>query len=86
MKKWILLISLFVIIQVGLNGLSFADLDIDKQYLVKDFVIDYDEEITEVNFLDLEGIQYEIIYESDDYIIVLVDGKIVIVPTSWSWM
>ena len=77
--KILLLVSLLVVSYVFLSALTFADLDIDVQYLVKDFIIDYDEEITEMNFSTLEGLEYEIVYECDDYVVVEIDGIIYIV-------
>ena len=82
MKKLILVLIIYICYHFVLNGLTFADLDLDHQYIVKDFVIDYDEEVTESNFSELEGIEYEIVYESENYIIVVVDGKYLVVPAS----
>jgi len=80
MKKRILLVlTLLIVSFVSVFSVTFADLDFEDQEFLKDYIIDYDAEITVTNFDYLEGIKYSIIYENDDYIIVEIDGKIVII-------
>lgn len=79
MKK-IMLVFILVCISSFLLSITLADLDFEEQLLVKDYVISLDEEISYANVEELEGVEYEVIYESDDYIIIVKDGNIYILP------
>jgi 23S rRNA-/tRNA-specific pseudouridylate synthase len=78
------IVIIFVLLVLGTLcfSITLADLDFEDQLAVKDYVISLDEEITEINVEQLEGIKYNIIFENDDYIIVEKNGVYVLVPKS----
>jgi 23S rRNA-/tRNA-specific pseudouridylate synthase len=78
------IVIIFVLLVLGTLcfSITLADLDFEDQLAVKDYVISLDEEITEINVEQLEGMKYNIIFENDDYIIVEKNGVYVLVPKS----
>lgn len=78
MKKLVLIFLMVLIVKVGI-ALTLSELDIDEQNLVEDLVISLDAEVNEMNFEDFEGIKYELIYETTEYIIIRINGVFYIV-------
>ena len=80
MKKKILLTLVLGMLFTSLSySLTLADLDIEDKIVTEEFIIEMDDEITQANIEDLEGIEFELVYETDEYIIVLINGKYYIV-------
>lgn len=82
MKKKILLAVVFGMLITSISfSLTLADLDIEDRIVTEECIIEMDDEISQANIEELEGIEFEIIYETDTYIIVIVKGKYVIICT-----
>ncbi len=79
LKIWLSLVILFTI-HIGLTAITLADLDIQERDLIEQFVIDYDQEITIANFESLENVKYSIIYITEEYIIIVIDDEIILIP------
>lgn len=80
MEKKILLTLVLGMLLTSLSySLTLADLDIEDRIVTEEFIIEMDDEITQANIEELEGIEFWIVYETDEYIIVIVSGKYVIV-------
>ena len=80
MKKKILLTLVLGMLFTSIGySLTLADLDIEDKIVTEEFIIEMDDEITQANIEDLEGIEFELVYETDEYIIVLINGKYYIV-------
>ena len=80
MKKKILLTLILGMLLTSLSySLTLADLDIEDRIVTEEFIIEMDDEITQANIEEMEGIEFELVYETDEYIIVIVSGKYVIV-------
>lgn len=80
MKKRILvvLLSLFAFIAVS-SALTMDDLDVPDRMTVVEYLIEHFDDITQINVEELEGEEFEIIFENDEYIIIVVDGTIYII-------
>ena len=82
MKKQILLTLVLGMLFTSIGySLTLADLDIEDRIITEEFIIEIDDEITPANIEELEGIEFELVYEPDGYIIVLIGDKYVIVYT-----
>ena len=80
MKKRILLTLILGMLLASISySLTLADLDIEDRIVTKECIIEMDDEITPANIEELEGIEFWIVYETDAYIIVLIEGKYIIV-------
>ena len=80
MKKRILLTLVLGLLLTSISySLILADLDIEDRIVTEEFIIEMDDEITQANIEELEGIEFELVFETDEYIIVIVNGKYVIV-------
>ena len=78
-KKFLMfLLSIFVFVTIG-SALTLDDLDITDKMTVEEYLIEHFEDITQINVEELEGEEYEIIFESNEYIIIVVDGTIYII-------
>ena len=81
MKKQILLTLILGMLFTSIGySLTLADLDIEDRIVTEEFIIEMDDEITQANIEDMEGIEFEIVYETGGYIIVLIEGKYYIIP------
>ena len=81
MKKRILLTLVLGMFLTSISySLTLADLDIEDRIVTEDFIIEMDDEITPANIEELEDIKFWIVYETDGYIIVLIEGKYYIIP------
>ena len=79
MKKRVLLTLILGMLLTSLSySLTLADLDIEDKIVTEEFIIEMDDEITHVNIEDLEGIEFWIVYETDEFIIVLIGDEYVI--------
>ena len=74
------LVVIMVVILSNLCSITLVDLDFNERLIVKEFIIEIDDDITLGNFESLEGIEYEILYEIEGYIIVIIDDEIFIIP------
>ena len=80
MKKRILLTLVLGMLFTSIGySLTLADLDIEDRIVTEECIIEMDDEITQANIEELEGIEFWIVYETDGYIIVLIEGKYIIV-------
>ena len=80
MKKKILLTLILGMLLTSLSySLTLADLDIEDRIVTEEFIIEMDDEITQANIDELEGIEFELVYETDAYIIVTINGKYFVV-------
>lgn len=80
MKKRILLTLVLGLLLTSISySLILADLDIEDRIVTEEFIIEMCDEITQANIEELEGIEFELVFETDEYIIVIVNGKYVIV-------
>ena len=79
MKK--ILISLMVVLMLSsiVSALSLDDLDIPDKMTVEEYLIENFEDITQMNVEDLDGEGYEILVVGDKYIIVVIDGEVIVV-------
>ena len=79
MKK--VIISLFAVLMLSslVSALMLDDLDIPDQMTIEEYLIDNFDEITQVNIDDLEGELYEILAVGEKYIIVVIDGEVIVV-------
>jgi hypothetical protein len=46
---------------------------------IEEYLIENVEEITQMNLAELEGIVYEILVVGDKYIIVIIEGEVIVV-------
>ena len=81
MKKSVIVFMLLWLVSLCFS-ITLSDLGFEDQLVVKDYVISLDEEITELNVEELEGIKYEVIFEAEGYIIVKIDGVYILIPRS----
>jgi len=82
MKKKIIVTVIFIgFIISNIFCITLADLDIDKRIIVKDLIIEINDEITLSNFESLEFVEYHILYEMEGYIIIIVDDELIVVQT-----
>ena len=82
MKKKILLTLVWGMLFASIGySLTLADLDIEDRIVTEECIIEMDDVITPANIDELEGIEFWIVYETDEYIIVIVNGKYVVVNT-----
>jgi hypothetical protein len=80
MKKKILLTLVLGMLFTSIGySLTLADLDIEDRIVTEEYIIEMDDEITTANIEEVEGTEFELVYETDEYIIVIVSGKYVIV-------
>lgn len=80
MKKKILLTLVLGMLLTSISySLTLADLDIEDRIVTEEFIIEMDEEITPANIEELEDIEFWIVYETDEYIIILIKGKYYII-------
>ncbi|MDP8202453.1 MAG: hypothetical protein P9M11_10000 [Candidatus Tenebribacter burtonii] len=79
MKK--ILISLMAILMLSsiVSALNLDDLDIPDKMTIEEYLIENVEEITQMNLAELEGIVYEILVVGDKYIIVIIEGEVIVV-------
>ena len=80
MKKKILLTLVLGMLLTSLSySLTLADLDIEDRIVTEEYIIEMDDEITQANIEEVEGTEFELVYETDGYIIVLIEGKYYII-------
>jgi len=79
MKK--ILISLMAILMLSsiVSALNLDNLDIPDKMTIEGYLIENVEEITQMNLAELEGIVYEILVVGDKYIIVIIEGEVIVV-------
>ncbi|MFC1898206.1 hypothetical protein ACFLYJ_01410 [Candidatus Cloacimonadota bacterium] len=79
MVKKILIVSLFLMFVIlRVCSLCLGDLNFAEQDAIKDLLILENEEITEWNVESLEGFEYVLVFESDDYVVIEINGKYLI--------
>jgi hypothetical protein len=77
-KKIILIFVMAVITLSCLYSLTLNDLnEIDKEAIIQLLIVE-DEDINQWNVESLEGIDYTLLFENDDYVIINVNGTYVI--------
>ena len=82
MKKKILLTLVLGMLLTSISfSLTLADLDIEDRIVTEEYIIEMDDEITQANIEEVEGTEFELVYETDGYIIVLIGDKYVIIYT-----
>ena len=81
MKK--IIISLFAILMLStlVSALTLDDLEIPDKMTVEEYLIANFEEISQINFEDLDGVGYEIFAVGNGWVIVEVEGEIYIIFT-----
>ncbi len=80
MEKRILigLLSIVAFVTV-VSALTMDDLDITDKMTVEEYLIEHVDEITQGNVDDLEGEEYQVLAVGDNYIIVVIDGEVIVV-------
>ena len=76
-------IMMFIIVSSSLLATTYLEnLTEEERQQVKDFSISVDQDITETNFEELEGIEYTIEVRTPRYIIIKIKGYYYIIDTT----
>ena len=79
MKKIIICLMGILMLSSLVSAITLEDLDIPDKMTLEEYLIENFESITQMNVEDLDGEGYEIMSVGDKYIIVVIDGEIIVV-------
>lgn len=81
MKKVIISLIMIIMLSSMVSAITLDDLEIPDKVNVKEYLISNFEEISQINFEDLDGVGYEIFAVGNGWVMVEVEGEIYIIFT-----